>query len=793
MTAKRARNINNKYITMKKLYVYITSSIYNIRHNKAYAAFVIFGTALTFIFISIVLQLTNEVVNNVPPFVNADRQIKIEAYRQYRSESGETGNTGFKLSEIPLFLKDVGNYQLCAIAYQTSESVFVNNRFLYRTLIAYVNGDYWRLNNFNFIKGRSFSEEETESNANVAIVSSAFADANFKTDEILGEKIELNNRTYTIVGVVGEYANLINYPAGIWVSYKSQPQNRLYNLDILPNKEVEIDEFKGDVLQAMKRHYAKKSIDLDMKSTEIVTLKESRIADVGGDVLSYGISIILLILLIIPAINIVAISIASVNNRATEIAIRRSMGASVFSSFILIIVENLLLVVVGVIVGISLSFPMIDLMNSLSTNMTAFGKISFISSNNIWTPILYTIPLALLFTLLSGGIPAYLIAKGKIAQVLKGDFNRNVSSNRRVSAIMVEQVLIFIILMISMVFITTTVDRYYEPGLVGVDNVVNFSCYRANSDDEVSRKMGILVEDLKKNSNVKAFSVEREFAPYYFYPKCDSVTIDGVIIDAFIKYTDENTLNVFGLELIEGGWFTKETIANKALEVVITQDIADKLNWNESVGRKISFNGVDHIVVGVLDGFRQNTFNKHRPSIIFPYVSNRVHTVSVRVKDVDTFTVDLYNQWNKLMKDNSITFNLAELEREKKADNLGKIVELAIFGIPSLFLLIFAFIGTFGVFWLTSQKRVKEFALRIAVGSTPKRLMWLVIKESIIMTLIAMTPGLILACFIYEFTLVHAVAIVITIGFMFIFSIFSAWYPAYTVTKINPSIALKDE
>lgn len=65
---------------MKKLQGNLRSALYTIRHDRSYAMFYIFGTALTFIFISIVLQLTNDIVNNTPPFIKADREVLIEPY-----------------------------------------------------------------------------------------------------------------------------------------------------------------------------------------------------------------------------------------------------------------------------------------------------------------------------------------------------------------------------------------------------------------------------------------------------------------------------------------------------------------------------------------------------------------------------------------------------------------------------------------------------------------------------------------------------------------------------------------
>ena len=56
-----------------------------------------------------------------------------------------------------------------------------------------------------------------------------------------------------------------------------------------------------------------------------------------------------------------------------------------------------------------------------------------------------------------------------------------------------------------------------------------------------------------------------------------------------------------------------------------------------------------------------------------------------------------------------------------------------------------------------------------------------------------MIPGLLLSFFIYEFTAPEIIGIGSTIVFMLLFAIFSAWYPAYQVSKINPAEAIKYE
>ena len=59
------------------------------------------------------------------------------------------------------------------------------------------------------------------------------------------------------------------------------------------------------------------------------------------------------------------------------------------------------------------------------------------------------------------------------------------------------------------------------------------------------------------------------------------------------------------------------------------------------------------------------------------------------------------------------------------------------------------------------------------------------------MTLLASIPGVLLSFFIYDYIMIEVTGIAVTLVIMLFFSVLSAWFPAYKVTKINPAIALK--
>lgn len=375
------------------------------------------------------------------------------------------------------------------------------------------------------------------------------------------------------------------------------------------------------------------------------------------------------------------------------------------------------------------------------------------------------------------------------------------NDRKRFIGILIEQTLVFIMCMLCLVSISFAVYKYNEPGILDTENVISvgYSVIDKNAGnlDDISRDFDQLLERLRRNPNVKAISREDNFTPYIRGDshKLDSIKVDHVQLKSYTKWADKDTKNVYNIELVEGEWISDQKLADGSEGIVITRDIANALKWQTSVGRKISVCDRNYTVVGVIEGFRYTVSRPSSSTIIMPIASRKTSykEIAVKVNDLDLFTVDFYTEWNKTMKNRGLALTFEYLDKLRRSDVISEITDIVLQTIPTIFLIIFAFIGTFGIFWLNFKKRSKEFALRVVFGSTPNELMWYVVKESIILTSVSMLPGLLLAVFIYEFTVVHLFAIGASIALMYVFAIFSAWYPAYRVSRVNPVEAMREE
>ena len=84
---------------MERIRIYFKPIWYNIVHHKAYAGFCVFGTMLTFVFITILLQVAYVILCDTAPAIAADRIVSVPFV--LRDNKGEVVK-GLNRSDIPI-------------------------------------------------------------------------------------------------------------------------------------------------------------------------------------------------------------------------------------------------------------------------------------------------------------------------------------------------------------------------------------------------------------------------------------------------------------------------------------------------------------------------------------------------------------------------------------------------------------------------------------------------------------------------------------------------------------------
>jgi ABC-type antimicrobial peptide transport system permease subunit len=404
---------------MKIVVQYLKTAWYNILHNKGYAIFCVVGTVLTFVFVVLLLQFVYMFASNYPPMSNADRIIRLKSFQD--TEGKDIG--GIKYTEVNVFIEKLENFDCISFYHNNLINVIVNGH-LYSTMIGFVNASFWKMYDFDFHYGRPFTKEECSSRRPLAVITESMSQAYFNTKNGIGQKITFQGNEYEIVGVV-KNISLISTPTEmctVWVSYvfdKFIPnETYTYTTDVLVPPSMSIDESKERISRSVQHFFENKTIKVNISPQKIKTLTEENA--VANGMFQYGAAVAIFLFLLIPSVNILSLGNANTNNRAEEIAIRRAFGASRLFSFLQIMTENLLLVIIGSVIGLMLAVPTLNLVihflmkDSFMENITLVNRVDY--------PVIFAgaLPVLLIFSLLSGGVSAYLISRCNIAHVLKG-------------------------------------------------------------------------------------------------------------------------------------------------------------------------------------------------------------------------------------------------------------------------------------------------------------------------------------------------------------------------------------
>lgn len=131
---------------MGKLRIYFSLAWDNILHNKLFSLFCIVVSALTCIFMYVILQITSVIRNDTPPFSNSDRVVSF--LDEFYDTNGRFLD-GIPAPYIKTFLKGLRNYENYSICNTEFTSVFVNGKLI-PTEVAFVDRSYFTINDFDF-------------------------------------------------------------------------------------------------------------------------------------------------------------------------------------------------------------------------------------------------------------------------------------------------------------------------------------------------------------------------------------------------------------------------------------------------------------------------------------------------------------------------------------------------------------------------------------------------------------------------------------------------------------------
>jgi putative ABC transport system permease protein len=237
--------------------------------------------------------------------------------------------------------------------------------------ISAVSADFVQMGRYEFIQGRFFTAQEEKNEEAVVVINDAMQSALFNSGQTNTAVVLIDNKPFTVVGVIKEGQDGFNPYAGVphlflpislmqkqLYSQNIQRENGelvIYNLQVLAEDVAQVDEAKREaerVLRLLRGLKADQRNDFELYGDQ-VALDAQQNFNNGFTLVLGGIGSVALV---VGGIGIMNIMLASIAERTREIGLRKAIGAKNRDILAQFLVEAVAVCVTGGLLAVGLSY-----------------------------------------------------------------------------------------------------------------------------------------------------------------------------------------------------------------------------------------------------------------------------------------------------------------------------------------------------------------------------------------------------------------------------------------------------
>lgn len=432
---------------------------------------------------------------------------------------------------------------------------------------------------------------------------------------------------------------------------------------------------------------------------------------------------------LIACINFMNLATAKSALRAREVGVRKTLGSSRSKLIIQFLGESFLISGASVVIAFMALELFLPFFNQ------AFGlELSLAHKLPVLIPGLGLI--IVITGLLSGIYPAFVLSGYKPVEVLKGKLRGGGKgiNFRKVLVVLQFSTSVFLIILTLLV---GKQMKFIEEKDLGFDReqVLTFPLNHA----EIREKSESLKNKLQEHPAVVAIGSGTGI-PGGFHDTM-TATIEGIETQPRFRtlFADAGYFESFGLEIVAGRSFIKDHAADHDQTVVLNERAVREIGLtNEEVlGREISisFDSVPKTVIGVVKDYNFSSLKAKIEPLMISNVDNG-RMVAVKLEgDIKDAIAHIESVWN----DHSSAYPLEYTFQNENFNRLYRTEQLQgkLFATFSGIVIFISCLGIFGLATFTANQRLKEIGIRKALGATIKSITGLLVKDYLLLILIA--------------------------------------------------------
>lgn len=405
---------------------YLKIALKVLLRRKFFTFVSLFGITFTLLVLVIVASLLEDALmpNETDPYRN--RLLYVTFMTMSGDHSGWNGDPGFAF--VDGYCRDLPGVEKMSVVFEETPTVTYLGSERVELDLRHADGVYWDIYSYRWLEGAPFTPEDDANGAHVAVITREARKRLLDGEDALGRTITVGTESYTVVGVVENVSRSLDQAyAHVWapIGSKSDPA---YRHELMGGCAGLLVARSRDDFAAIKEDFAARlpSVEfpdpeqyhtmeghprtrLELIASQLTSLDFDdavrRMVLIGG-ALALG-------FMLLPAINLVSVSLSRIYERSSEIGVRKAFGAASSSLASQFIFENVVLCLVGGVLAFVLAGVLLAAFNAsgvmphsdLSVNVRVFAV---------------GLALAVLFGVLSGAYPALRMSRFHPVDALRG-------------------------------------------------------------------------------------------------------------------------------------------------------------------------------------------------------------------------------------------------------------------------------------------------------------------------------------------------------------------------------------